>query len=378
MKKICNFLILIMLMFIMTGCVKFNANMTIEKDKSMEFDIIYAVDATYFGDEGLNFTESELQGIKDSGFVVNDYSNGNMKGIKITKSVNNIDSVSSSENTNFSLSNLMNNEENNNKYLFKIEKGLLKNTYIAKFEFNSSDSSLNNSFDDVENEDDIYEESDNIISNDDELNLEDDELNLEDETDFDMDYDYSSMMAGMDLSFNVNLPYSATSNNATEVSNEGKTLKWNLMSNGESEFIEFKFQLYNMTTIYIGIGIIILLIIAIIFLIIKKFGKKKNKLIDNQNNIQNETSIPNNNLMNNNQNNNMISGLSVLDMKPQFDNSNNINLGQQQEIQSNNILENDNIGNNLNNSNVINNQFIQSNQLNNEFINGQNNQNINQ
>ena len=50
-KKVCNFMLLFSLLFIMTGCVKFNANMDIKKDKSMKFEIIYALDASYFGEQ---------------------------------------------------------------------------------------------------------------------------------------------------------------------------------------------------------------------------------------------------------------------------------------------------------------------------------------
>jgi len=263
-RRICNILILFILSFIMTGCVKFNANMNIEKDKSMTFDIIYAVDTTYFGDEGINFEEDELKQLKESGFEVVDYSEGTMKGVKLFRNIDNIDDVSSSDSSEYSLSGLVD-DENTNKNLFKIKKGLFKNRYTAKFEFNSADSSLNNSM----SEDEIVEED--IIEDD--ILLEDE---VDEEENSDIDFDSSLMMGSMDLSFNVNLPYSAISNNASDVTNDGKTLKWNLASNGEAEFIEFEFELYNMGTIYVCIGVAVVLVLLLVFFILKKFGKKKN------------------------------------------------------------------------------------------------------
>ena len=67
------------------------------------------------------------------------------------------------------------------------------------------------------------------------------------------------------LSFNVTLPYSAKSNNASTVNNDGKKLSWNLSSN-QVEFIEFEFELYNMTVIYTGVGAIVLILVIIIFI----------------------------------------------------------------------------------------------------------------
>lgn len=62
------------------------------------------------------------------------------------------------------------------------------------------------------------------------------------------------------------------SNNATTVSDDGKTLKWELTTDDISS-MEFEFELYNMTNIYICIGLIILIIIIIV-MIVKRNGKK--------------------------------------------------------------------------------------------------------
>lgn len=303
-KKLRNILSLLIVSFIMTGCVKFNANMEIKKDKSMDFEIIYAIDTTYFGDEEINSNDEDFNDLKNSGFVVSDYVDGVMKGVRLSRSIVNIDLVSSNEDTIFSLSNLMNSDENTdsvNKSLFKVKKGLLKNKYTAKFEFNSSDSSLGDSIDDsFGSTEDILDED--LIIDDENLDDTDvnDDLIVDDgisgdlENDIDMDFDPSLMMETMDLSFNVNLPYEVISNNASDVSNEGKTLKWNLMASGDAEYIEFEFELYNMMTIYIAIGVIVVLIVLMLSLIIRKFGKKKNNQVNNNGQQLNSQSIDNN------------------------------------------------------------------------------------
>ena len=51
MKKLKYLVLVVTFMFLCTGCVKFNANMDIKKDKSMDFTIIYALDSTYFGNK---------------------------------------------------------------------------------------------------------------------------------------------------------------------------------------------------------------------------------------------------------------------------------------------------------------------------------------
>lgn len=292
-KKICTSLMAFFLMFVMTGCVKFNASMDIKKDKSMDFKIIYAFDTTYFGDEEL-LEEADKVKLEEEGFTVTNYSDGSMKGFTMSKNIKNIDDVSSSNDTEYSLSSLVESSDNG-EYLFKVKKGLLKNTYVAKLNFDSSDSSLNDSTDveeeydeeidlDVEDEydTDIDVDTEDDLDMDFDISLDDEELEEgvdsdSDDTDFDLG-SMSTAMDSMDLSFNVTLPYAAISNNATTVSDDGKTLKWELTTDGASS-IEFEFELYNMTNIYIGAGLLIALVVIIIGVVISK-GKGK-KTLDN-------------------------------------------------------------------------------------------------
>jgi hypothetical protein len=200
-----------------------------------------------------------------------------MKGFTISKKIKNIDSVSSTADTEYSLSGILNDKSDNN-YIFKVKKGFLKNTYTAKITFDASDSDLNDSTTDSSSDSDWYLYTDDSDDSDSDWYWYTDDsddsssLNLESES---SDDDYSSMISSMDLSFNVTLPYPAKTNNASTATNDNKNLSWNLSST-ETETIEFEFELYNMTTIYIGAGVIVLLIIIIIISIASKNKNSKN------------------------------------------------------------------------------------------------------
>lgn len=269
MKKSLYILTIFIVAICLSGCVKYNANMEIKKDKSMDFSIVYAMDTQYFGDQEV-LTEENRKELEEEGFKVTDYQEDTMKGFTLTKSIKNIDELSTTENTDYSLSNI---EEDKDKEMFKVEKGFFKNKYIANFKFDTGDSAITEEETSDGTITDGY--SDGTI-----------EENPDSYSDFPMDstegYNDSSMddfsnmaTSNLDLSLNVTLPYQAISNNATKTENDNKTLSWDLTSS-EIETINFEFELYNMTNIYLTIGGIALLIIIIIVVTVTKHKKRKN------------------------------------------------------------------------------------------------------
>lgn len=269
MKKSLYILTIFIVAICLSGCVKYNANMEIKKDKSMDFSIVYAMDTQYFGDQEV-LTEENRKELEEEGFKVTDYQEDTMKGFTLTKSIKNIDELSTTENTDYSLSNI---EEDKDKEMFKVEKGFFKNKYIANFKFDTEDSAITEEGTSDGTITDGY--SDGTI-----------EENPDSYSDFPMDgtegYNDSSMddfsnmaTSNLDLSLNVTLPYQAISNNATKTENDNKTLSWDLTSS-EIETINFEFELYNMTNIYLTIGGIALLIIIIIVVTVTKHKKRKN------------------------------------------------------------------------------------------------------
>ena len=294
MKKNKFILMLCVLTFMLTGCVKYNANMNINKDKSMDFSMIYALDTSLFEDQEL-LSDEDKQKLESQGFTITDYSEGTMKGYTLTKKISNIDYVSTTSNASYDLSGLLDSNATNS-YIFKVTKGLLKNTYTANFAFDASESDINSdSTDTTDNLNDLFsndEEEETILSEEKQEETNQEETNLDGNMDF-SDMDLSSLTSNLDLSFNINLPYSAKSNNATTTSDNNKKLSWNLSST-EISTIEFTFELYNMTNVYIGIGLLIILIAAIVVLIV---SKKKN-LSDKNSNLSSETVEKQNNIAN--------------------------------------------------------------------------------
>lgn len=283
MKKSLYILTIFIVAICLSGCVKYNANMEIRKDKSMDFSIVYAMDTQYFGDQEV-LTEENRKELEEEGFKVTDYQEDTMKGFTLTKSIKNIDELSTTENTDYSLSNI---EED--KEMFKVEKGFFKNKYIANFKFDTEDSAITEEETSDGTITDGY--SDGTI-----------EENPDSYSDFPMDstegYNDSSMddfsnmaTSNLDLSLNVTLPYQAISNNATKTENDNKTLSWDLTSS-EIETINFEFELYNMTNIYLTIGGIALLIIIIIVVTVTKHKKRKNIGKEMKNLSQNNQPTP--------------------------------------------------------------------------------------
>lgn len=241
MKKIISVLIITLFM---TGCVKLNASINIHKDKSMDYEILMAFDQS-LTNQSIN-TDSITEA-KNNGFTVKEYYDNNKKGYKFTKHINNIDSISTNKDILGSLD-----INNNDKYLFSVKKGFIKNKYTAKLtSYNTDISSINQ----------IY-----------------DTANI----------DYNTL-SNMDVKFYVTLPYKAISTNAQ--TSDGKNLSWNLLTFNKDNVIEFEFELYNYTNIIIlSISLFILLVIIVVLLNIKRrpYVPKKKETSSNDYNEVNQ------------------------------------------------------------------------------------------
>ena len=183
----------------------------------------------------------------------------------MSKHFKNIDELSSDEEVIFDLSGMLENNNENIK-VFKVVKGTDKNTYYGKFKFEMNSSELE---EDNENLPDINDEA------------------LTGENSLD-DMDFSSMMSNMELKFNVTLPSTIVSNNATSAN--GKTLTWDLTKINDG-YVEFVFEIPNgsgLNLLYIGIGVGVILLACLGYVLLKK----------NKNNVNNNAvneSLTNNN-----------------------------------------------------------------------------------
>ena len=237
MKKIWNILLITILCFFITGCGKLDLDMSIKKDKSMIFSVLFTVNKEYISSEDKLFTDEDIESFEQNGFKAERYINGNNEGFILKKEIDNIDNVSKEEDVIYYLSKALDTNDNNND-MFKIDRGFIRDTYTAVMKFNASDSG--------------------IIVNDKELST------------------YEDQIDNVDINFKVSLPYGVISSNATN-----NDVVWNLKTSGE-QTIEFKFAVYNMSIIFIILGVILLIICLFIFL--KRNNKKKKVAVNNDEN----------------------------------------------------------------------------------------------
>ncbi len=277
MKKIMCLLCLGFLGLALTGCVKINVDMDIKKNKSMDFSMIYAINTVYFeeatNEENDIFNKGDMQKFEEHGFSLELYDDGSMKGYKLFKHIKNIDAVSSKEDVIYNFED----EDSIDGPMFKVKKGLFKNTYTAHF----SGADINDLQDSFNNRDDNYVHPDKAedYNNDMAMLLRN---SNDDYSDFE-----NMFMANMDLRFSVRLPHKALSHNATTVNEDDKLLVWNL-ANQNLPSIDFEFELYNMSNIYLLIGIVFM--IGAIF--VKVFLDKNRKLLKKEVKQSNDNIIP--------------------------------------------------------------------------------------
>ncbi len=219
--------------------------MNVNKNKSMDFSVTYALDNKLADLAELNnaYDIRNMFGIvvddnilTQKGYTVTDYKNDNYTGIKASKHIYNIDAVSSDNEKVIVLSDFFN-QDFDDSLFFTVKKGVFKNTYTANFVYdltNTAKYNLGNSVIDVSKL-----SSDNI-----------------------------------EISYEVNLPYKQVSSNAQSVSQDGKQLIWNAKYN-EAANIQFSFQLVNALNIFILIFNVFLIASVVLLSIYKKNINKK-------------------------------------------------------------------------------------------------------
>lgn len=245
MKKTCISIIMIITLFLTTGCIKSEAVMTVNKNKSMDFTVTYALDNKLADLAELNnaYDIRNMFGIvvdnhnlTQKGYAVTDYKDDNYTGIKASKHIYNIDSVSSDKEKVIFLSHFFN-QDFDDSLFFTVKKGLFKNTYTANF---------------------IYDLTGTTNFNLDNSTIETSKLSS----------------AAPAITYEVNLPYKPLSSNAQIKSEDGKQLKWNANYN-EAANIQFSFQLVNTINIFILIFNAFLIASVVLLSIYKKNINKK-------------------------------------------------------------------------------------------------------
>lgn len=196
-------LVLIGMIFLLTGCVKYDLNMGVGEDKSISITIIDAIQKEYAG--SLDNTDS-LEEYKNLGYEVETYNDNSYTGLKLTKKFTSIDEISGSDVQTFELTSLLDLETTNYK-IFNSNKIGTTTTYKANFTYDLT-----------------MDEADNTNSSE--------------------QVDYSAYSDNMIFTYKISLPSNAKiiTHNADEKSTDGYTLTWN-MKYGELKNINFTFSI---------------------------------------------------------------------------------------------------------------------------------------
>lgn len=337
-----KYLILLSIILCSCSCVKYETNVTIDSDKSVNFEINlgYAINSN---------NRLDINELKDTvsplGFFVDSYHDNNYTGYRLSKKYKNINDISKKNAQKSNLANILKGDLDE-KSLFKVKKGFFKNTYTANYvydfsqiydykmklylfksnnqetieakeylsnllknyskfeivEYDLMESQENFSFlNNILNENSLsYEKTPIIIIGNNIFQGYDEQIknNIIKVIDgiIDNPNDYIDLVSkdfnnNFDLSYNVKLPNKALSSNATSVSNDSKNLSWGL-NYFSPVVINYSFSLFNKSSIILIIIILILLLISTITGIYAYNLYKRKKDFDVKNNTNIENIIP--------------------------------------------------------------------------------------
>lgn len=251
-----------LMMLVMTGCYKYDTGMTIKSDKTVDLKMTIAVDkkameqlsSSMGGDDSSNDPDSlrdslkiDEDEMKDNGFTIENYENISSDhewyGYTITKNLGSIDDLLLDKYEEVEIYNEDNSTAFEGKKFFYKDGDIYKAKFV--YDFSSSDSSM----------------------------------------------DMSSYKDMFDFKFELNVPDKTESNNATDVSNDGSKLTWNL-EYGKKNNVEFAVKLdkkaldkaekkesKNSNNNYVIIGAVVGAVVVVVIFLLK--GKKSNTTNEN-------------------------------------------------------------------------------------------------
>ena len=233
-KRIFKIVFIFLFIFLLSGCSKLNSSMEVKSDRSMTFSILYTYDTTVNQSDPVNvITEENRNNLLASGYTIEDINDGNNVGLKITKTIDNIDDVSDENNSiKYDLFDLLDSKKDIK--LFKVERNFLYDTYKADFYINDKTGffkgTTTNGFDD------------NGYS-----------------------YSYTPKNWGTpeNFSFNLKVPL-LNSSNATKTDSLRRNATWDLSNYDSLSHIKFQFYVFNKRNILILVGAIVIFIFFII------------------------------------------------------------------------------------------------------------------
>ncbi len=219
MKKKVKLLLVLMVMILLTGCAKVNTTMDITT-KDVKLTIILACKEAF--KDQLKLTDEQIDNYAKQKYFVEDYNENGYVGYKITKSLGKLSSLKGAKKyAIISMQKYIMAEKDASKQMFNSILGV----YSARFSFSDDLSSFSGT-----NNENSSEEQKELLKN-------------------------------IEYKFTVTLPSRVLSTNATEVSEDKKTLTWDLSKEQE---VKFTFTPYLTIAIVVA-SIILLLVIYSIF-----------------------------------------------------------------------------------------------------------------
>lgn len=269
-----------LLLFCCCGCVKFDGQMKISASKSMNLNVVYAVDRDAIDQDVL--TENEQKKLLENGFKIEEYKDDTFEGVKLTYKVSNIDQISALKDVSFSLNSIRDGEIQD---VFKVKKSWFFNHYKAHFTFDSTDVVLNPVYEEVEEREYLCSDGSVVVyENGEEVPGECYIASKVEIENAKSDHPLSSeelnekLLKETDLSFSVDLASKAIHHNATDSSKNDTSLTWKLDNSGITN-IEFEFSLLNyghvLLTVVGCLVVVVLILVLVVFLL--KFLKKRKK-----------------------------------------------------------------------------------------------------
>lgn len=250
MKKITKILSIMSLLFFVTGCYNYNAKMNIKDDKSMNFTIIETIDTSYEEEEiknqegevdvdidyGQEMYKEAKTALAPRGYNVEEYmdpENSNLKGIKITKDFKNIDDISKEgEAIRVDIYGITE-DDFDDKTFFTVKKGILFNEYTATLVFGN-------------------EETTSSIEG------------------------FSDISNSFKAKYEVVLPTKVISSNATNISEDKKSLEW-VLATDKINTVKYTFKLAEKKDLIMAFASIALIVLLIIIAIVVAINNKKRK-----------------------------------------------------------------------------------------------------
>lgn len=239
MKKFTLLATIFIILVTLSGCMKMNLKMTIHNDKSMDVEIIEAVPKE-ITEEGK--VEEELEWIKKNakpGTNYELYEDDRYKGFKADFKVDSIDTLIKEDADETTMSEVANQDGTMAK-IFTVEKVSDGEIYTAVFE--------NDATDDYGDTSELSEDARKVLET-------------------------------LDMKMTVVLPVKPISHNATTVSEDGKTLTWDLTK--VTDDVTFSFKLQKKTDWIIPVAIISTCVIAVVLYAIIKAGRTDEVIMPN-------------------------------------------------------------------------------------------------